>query len=309
MTAMDNKDTPLLGALARGAFHCLSFVGRPIGGIRPRRIYEIIGRRAWPTPAYRWHRNRWGDELWVSPHRHIDRCVLAFGCYDPDLHCALEHLLQPGWACLDVGANFGELALHMARIVGATGVVHAFEPAPSQFTRLRQHADRNGNRVHCHQMALSDHSGQITMAVPTESADNQGLGTILASAPPNGYATSPVQTMTLDEFADKHSLARLDFVKLDVQGAEPLVLLGGMNTIRRFMPLIASEISPSDLAATGRTSRQYCDMLTGLGYAIHHLTRRGIGRKIATIADDFYATNVLFVPSHPPVRTNSPMMI
>lgn len=294
---MTHQGKAIFAALARVAFYCLSFVGRPIGGLRPRRIYDVVGRKAWPAPAYRWHRNRWGDELWISPHQHIDRCVLAFGCYDPDLHGALEHLLKPGMVCLDVGANFGELALHMARAVGQGGTVHAFEPAPSQFARLSVHAERNNTGLQCHPLALSDGCGTTVMAVPTDAADNQGLGTITEGRVPMGYVRETVQTTTLDRFAEEHRMDRLDFVKLDIQGAEPLFVQGGMSTLRRFMPLIVSEVSPSDLIATGYTGRQYCEKLVHLGYAMHRLSRRGIGRRITAIPEDFAATNVLFVPS------------
>lgn len=287
----------MLAAAAKFAFRALAVVGRPIGGVRPRRIYDIVGRMAWPRAAWRWYRNRWGDELWLSPHQHIDRCILAFGSYDPDLHCALEHLLRPGMVCLDVGANLGEVALHMARLVGAGGVVHAFEPASAPFARLRQHAEHNGNRVRCHQLALCDRSGTAQMIVPTEAAENQGLGTITDAQLPSEYARESVTLTTLDAFAAEHDLSRLDFIKLDIQGAEPALVRGGEKTIRRFRPTIASEISPSDLAAAGCTGRQYCEMLTGLGYTVHRLTRRGIGRRIEVIRDDSAFTNVLFVPS------------
>jgi FkbM family methyltransferase len=198
--------------------------------------------------------------------------------------------------CLDIGANFGEVASHMARLVGRDGAVHAFEPAPSQFARLCAHAKRNGQSIQCHNLAVSDHCGSTQMAVPTEAAQNQGLGTIVASALPSGYALASVQLTTLDEFARRQRLARLDFIKLDIQGAEPLAIKGGLQTIAKFMPLIASEVSPPDLTALGYTSRQYCDMLTGLGYVVHTLTRRGAGRQIPVIHDAFAATNVLFVP-------------
>jgi len=237
--------------------------------------------------------------LWLSPHRHLDRCVLAFGCYDPDLHFALERLLEPGMVCLDVGANFGEVTLHMARLVGSGGAVHAFEPAVLPFTRLSRHVERNarhhGGCVRCYPVALSDRGGTIRMATPTEEAENQGLGSIVSAAP-SGYATVDVTAQTLDQFVVEHRLERLDFVKLDIQGAEPLLVRGGLETIRRFRPRIVSEISAADLSAGGITSRQYCDMFTGLGYRIHRLTRRGVGRRIEAVNDDFEATNVLFVP-------------
>ena len=58
-------------------FAIMCVVGRPVGGIRPRRLYDTIGRRAFPNAAFRWVTNRWGDQLYLSPSYHIDRNIIA----------------------------------------------------------------------------------------------------------------------------------------------------------------------------------------------------------------------------------------
>ena len=72
----------LAAAAARPLFRAACAVGRPFGGIRPRRIYDWLGRLAHPVAEFDWRRNRWGDELYLSPHYHIDRNILIFGTYD-----------------------------------------------------------------------------------------------------------------------------------------------------------------------------------------------------------------------------------
>jgi hypothetical protein len=73
----------------------------------------------------------------------IDREILACGAYGTAVHAALERLVKPGITCFDVRANIGDATLHMARLRRPSGRGHAFEPAPSVFTRLRERISQN----------------------------------------------------------------------------------------------------------------------------------------------------------------------
>src|SRR4051794_596798 len=164
----------------RIAYHTAVALGRPIGGLRPRRVYDILGRRAFARPEFKWSRNRWGHELHLSPYYHIDRNILILGTYDLALHLALERLLKPGMVALDVGANLGEMALHMGALVGKEGRVYAFEPAPPTYGRLVEHVERNGlgEVVTPLAVALSDRTGTLELAYPDAATDNQGLASV-----------------------------------------------------------------------------------------------------------------------------------
>ncbi len=71
----------------RFVYHTLITLGRPIGGIRPRRIYDTLGRKAYPTPDFHWTRDHWGIELNLSHHFHIDRNILIMCDYDLAATC------------------------------------------------------------------------------------------------------------------------------------------------------------------------------------------------------------------------------
>jgi FkbM family methyltransferase len=286
----------LVAAAARPLFRAACAVGRPFGGIRPRRVYDWLGRLAYPVPEFEWRRNRWGDELYLSPHYHIDRNILIFGTYDADLHQAIENLVRPGMVCLDVGANLGEVALHVARRVGPGGQVHAFEPAPPIYERLRLHVGHNHLQdvVHTHPIALSDQTGPCTIAFPGADQDNQGLGSIVNLGPKSGAARATASAMTLDDFVAEHGLTRLDLMKVDIQGGEPALLRGGRRTFAELGPDLLMEVSPEDLRAAGSDSRELCRMLDEYGYRIHHLTGGRVGRRIhaSEVTPAFAATNV-----------------
>lgn len=125
-----------MNSLYRIAFRLLCLAGAPIGGIRPRRMYHWLARRGWHHPEFKWYHDRRGQKLLLSPHIHLDRCIIAFGEYDKELHLGLELCVKPGMTCFDIGANIGAVSLHMLKLVGRRGRVHAFEPVPPVFERL-----------------------------------------------------------------------------------------------------------------------------------------------------------------------------
>jgi FkbM family methyltransferase len=287
----------LMGIFFKTIYHALARTTGPLGGIRPRRIYDILARRAFHHPEYEVFTNRWGDELLLSHFYHIDRNILIFGTYDLDLHLGLQRLLKPGMVAFDVGANLGEMALHMARLVGSGGQVWAFEPVPAIHQRLLGHIQRNnvGNIIHAVDLALSDQTGAAALAAPDEHADNQGLGSIANLTAKAGPVRTTIPTITLDDFVAQHGISRIDLMKIDIQGAEPKLIAGGTQTLSRFAPDLLMEFSPDDLRHTGTTSRDLAVQLSELGYQIHALIKEGIGPaiEIQSLPLDFAATNVL----------------
>lgn len=279
----------------RGLYKLLVAAGKPVGGVRPRRIYDWLGRRAHTEAEFEWFKNKWGANLLLSPYFHIDRNILAFGCYDADLHQAIENLVKPGMVCIDAGAHFGEAALHMSLKAGQKGTVIAFEPEPMIYERLIKHAERNEKKMRLCTvpMALSDRNGTATLFAVAENEDNQGLNSLVHSRPQLGRKIE-IQMTTLDAFAKQQKLERLDLIKVDIQGAEIRFLRGAHDTLRKYSPDLLIEISPDDLKASGKTSRDLCDLLQVYGYEIFHMKQGKVGARIdpQKVKPDFSAPNV-----------------
>lgn len=283
-------------AVYKFAFKALCALGRPFGGVRPRRLYDILGRRAYDQPEFTWQRNIFGAELLLSPHYHIDRNILIFGCYDNDLHQAFERLIKPGMVCMDVGANLGEMALHMASLTGPTGAVYAFEPVAPVFERLRVHVERNKLQqvVRVLPLALSDQTGSCEIAYAASQADNQGLASIVNLEQSDADLKQHIDTVTLDDFVQRENLQRIDLMKIDIQGAEMKLLRGGADALKRFSPDLLMEVSPGDLAKANTNSRELCQVIESYGYSIFSIRHGNVGAKIsaAAVKQDFHATNV-----------------
>src|SRR4051812_23750848 len=100
----------MLDSFYRMAFRALARIGRPIGGVRPRRMYNWLARRGFHS--YRendfvWQCDRWGSELKLSPFYLVDRDILVTGSYEEPLHRLIRDRVRPGMVCFDVGANIG----------------------------------------------------------------------------------------------------------------------------------------------------------------------------------------------------------
>lgn len=294
--------TPYRSRLYAVLFELLCILGRPFGGVRPRRIYGWLARRAFAAPAFRWYRDRWGSELYLSPFYDIDRHIIAFGTYEPALHELLEHIVGPGMVCLDVGANLGEVALHMARKAGPSGRVLAFEPIPPVRARLAQHVERNdlSGIVSVEPIALAAGPGTVTMSFATEAVRNQGMGSMVRVDNDDTLLRAEVATQALDGLVAARGLERVDIIKIDVQGAEPLVIAGAKATLSRFAPDLLMEVSPADLCFMGTDSRALCASVEAEGYALFELTARGALRPVraADVAPDF-AADTLYCTKKP----------
>lgn len=287
----------------RFIFWLVVWIGRPFGGIRPRRIVHWLARKAYgnarPDPKdFRPFRDRDGNRLLLHPHYFIDYQVIAFGVYDAKLHRFLSRVVRPAMTCLDVGANIGCVTTHLAKLVGPSGRVFAFEPVPHLFIRLKENIALNAqDRVaSLHQMALSNETGRATIKVAQADCDNQGMASLRNTDHPHLTRALEIQTKTLDQFVREQQLDRIDLIKMDVQGAEPWVIEGGLEILRRLRPDLLLEVSPYDLKSFGKTSADLLQLLESLGYECYRLDDGGrVGDRIRAgnagsnfAADDLY---------------------
>jgi FkbM family methyltransferase len=179
----------------------------------------------------------------------------------------LRSILGPGSVFLDIGSNFGYYSLTLAAALDRRCEIHAFEPNPKTYARLLRHIEWNGMRdvIDAHQVALSDTEGAATLI---ERSDNSG-----ASRLGNDADGVSVRTTTLDAFRDAHAMDRLDALKIDVEGYEARVLIGGKATLSRFKPAIVIEFWTTGLARAGSSVGEVAGVLADLGYKLFKPSR------------------------------------
>jgi len=153
----------------------------------------------------------------------------------------IKATLSTGGIALDVGANIGIHSLSMARAVGATGRVYSFEPHRDILKKLIENLSLNNMFwVEPVNIGLAKESGTAILHSFDGSDSNQGTSSILNQFGFQGQKFE-IKILSLDDFSREKNLARLDFLKIDVEGSEMDVLLGGIETLKRFRPSIVFE--------------------------------------------------------------------
>jgi FkbM family methyltransferase len=208
----------------------------------------------------------------------IDAAIYYEGCFEPYTTEAIRRLCKPGTIVVDVGANVGCHTLRFAQLVGPRGRVVAFEPMSQAFARLKKNVELNvfGN-IMLERMALSNHSRQgqkIRMACswPLYGVDDVHRHPLTRGR----VATDIVDFVTLDEYVRAKDVARIDLIKVDVEGHEFKVLQGAVETLRAFRPVIIMELGISLLAEAGDSLEAVVSFLSALGYAFY--AERGLER-------------------------------
>lgn len=133
----------------------------------------------------------------------------------------------------DIGANIGTVTLIMSKMVGDSGRVYSFEPAT--FRSLQKNITAN-HLENCTVVpkAVSNMNGQIEIHVFDFVPESN-----IVNKMPDGhhFRTKMVESITLDSFVESSAIGRIDFIKMDIEGAEELAILGARKLIKRFRPL------------------------------------------------------------------------
>jgi FkbM family methyltransferase len=183
------------------------------------------------------------------------------GTYELDLQAAVADLVHPGMQVYDVGANIGYISLLLARRVGDTGHVYAFEALPANLERLRLNLELSGlsARLTVVPAAVVEQKRLVSFLV----GPSGGMGKAAGSAGRQDMVYSQaleVDGLSLDEFvyADGHPPPQV--VKLDIEGGEVLALPGMSRLLVEARPIILLELHGPEAA------RLVWDRLLAAGY-------------------------------------------
>jgi len=189
---------------------------------------------------------------------------LTRGSYEPLEIRFFRSMLKPGDTALDIGANFGLYTILAAKQVGREGRVLAFEPNPNSLRYLRLNILLNRqSRIEVVPVALSNEEGETEFICVSQGA----YSALKVGETPGTTSAITVRQTTLDAIAAAESLYLVDFVKMDVEGAELLVLQGGEEFFSRIpRPLVMCEFNDNRAAPYGHTSRDVYQWLRDRDY-------------------------------------------
>ncbi|GAA5510422.1 FkbM family methyltransferase [Novipirellula caenicola] len=183
----------------------------------------------------------------------------------------IESGIESGGTAIDIGANFGMHTVLMARCVGASGKVMAFEPIPENLRQLRRNIKLNhlDNQVSVVASAVSDLE-QPTLEMVVDSDNLEPSAAISTDIGASG--TVSVKNQSLDS-ATSHLTALDDcFVKIDVEGAELSVLRSGLDFLARVRPKLLLEVHDYALPQFGESTESVYAFLRERGFEIQQLS-------------------------------------
>ncbi|WP_394730354.1 FkbM family methyltransferase [Altererythrobacter sp. GH1-8] len=179
------------------------------------------------------------SDVGFAPH------IIMDGYWEMWMTRWMVETVQRSWTALDVGANFGYYSILLAELVGEEGRLLAFEPNPAcaRATKFSLEINSFAPRSEVHEVALSNAAGSCSFFVPTNEPKNGHL--VFGETHEAGIEYSDDGTRftvpidTLDNVAEP--LDKVDFIKIDAEGAELTIFEGMQKTIERHNPLVIME--------------------------------------------------------------------
>jgi FkbM family methyltransferase len=204
----------------------------------------------------------------------VGHTIARTGSYEPEVSAALKEVLGPGGTFVDAGANVGWFTLLGASLVGPTGRVVAVEPNPLNVALLQRSAQDNGfDNIEVVTVALAGEPG--TVALETDGSNGRVIPIEGPPAQPVP-ASFVVAAYPLDTILENCGVTRVDTIKIDVEGAEPLALSGATRTIATHRPVLISEFYPLALdSSPWGSAGGYLTMLREFGYALSVIGMEG----------------------------------
>jgi FkbM family methyltransferase len=250
---------------------------KPISNIGLTRIPGAAQLRDWVlrslTPAGRILVTFPRFQMYLNPRdTGLSRELIAGEAYESFEADLFLGLLTPGMVIIDVGANVGYYGMLAASCTGDGVTVYAFEPEQATYAYLAANVELNQlTGVIPINSALSNVEGPLTFY---SNASNLGKHSILPEAADESIAVE-VPCTTLDTFVRSNHVDRLDVLKLDVEGAEGLVIDGGWSAIERFRPIVFLEFTPEWLRKTGTAPEALLRRFIAIGYTIGLIDAQG----------------------------------
>ena len=211
-----------------------------------------------------------GVTMLLDPYDLVSSNILVVGNWEPETWHALEQHVPAGGTFIDIGAHIGWYSLKAAKVVGPKGHVIAVEPNHETLLRLRDNirASGAGGIIEVAPVACSD--SETTLMFYAAGRGNTGessLSSWNASRAGDIADSYQVRARRLDDIVKEAGVTRVDAVKIDVEGAEFLVLKGAAETLTRYRPVVSVELIDLQLKKLGASVDEVMAFMRSHGYA------------------------------------------
>jgi FkbM family methyltransferase len=241
-------------------------------------ILVLVGRELKPRTIVRGLAR--GYRIYVSPSENLGYLL---GTTEPHLQRAIKKYVSAGDTVYDIGANIGYVSLSLAKRAGPNGRVIAFEPVPRNVDLLRKNVEVNGlKNIKLFDCAASNRGGETVIRI----ADSPATASMVWHQNIPSAIEIVIKTVAIDDLVEGSDLGQPRFVKIDVEGAEGLVLQGMRRTIAASQPVLFIECSE-----VGRETAWI--MLREMGYRCQLATTR----KFVNNFEEYCHSDFLWLPA------------
>lgn len=249
-------------------WHCgIDYYGLDLGPRFRTAIWKYCNERNMESPV----KMRFSKGLHVYSYvgNDISQCLFVGGSYEPNEFSFLDHTLNQGMAFIDIGANEGLYALFAAAKVGKKGSVLALEPSRREYARLMDNLRLNNlKNVKPLRLAASDFNGIARLNVAGYM--HEGHNTLGELSREVEFSHSEeIEVKRIDDVIAEEGIAKVDVVKIDVEGAEKSIIAGMEKTIENDRPILLVEIFDNALRGQGSSAEELIRILVSKGYYLY----------------------------------------
>ena len=189
--------------------------------------------------------------------------------YEKDSIAQMKKEIHSGQTVIDIGAQLGLMTKLFADLVGQEGKVYAFEPTPSTFSLLKKTIAINNinNIARPVQKAVSNEKGVATFNISEQEASNANS----LSKNNNDHTRGiKVELISVDDFVKEFKINKIDYIKIDAEGAEFAVLKGAEKTIKKDRPKMLLALHPEAIHNFGDSLEVIWDFILLNNYSIEY---------------------------------------
>ena len=176
--------------------------------------------------------------------------------------------IKPEWTVIEIGANLGYFTNLFQALVGTKGQLHAFEPVPSTFQQLQGSLPMGRNNCILYNLGTAREAGEVMFHVPL---NDHGQAT-MSPHDCKSWKSREIEEVTcsvikLDEFTPISSLTKIDFIKIDVEGAELPSLQGAESILKKHKPFLFVEVCKAWMKSFGYNAKELEAFLRSISYS------------------------------------------
>jgi len=217
--------------------------------------------------------------------------ILNFEYYEKNDSKMMYNLINDNFTIFDIGANIGWYSIGFTK-VKKNITIFAFEPIPKTYKNLLSNIELNdAKNIKTFNMGLHNEKKQLTFYFYPEISGNASSVNLSEESNPEKIKCD---VNTLDNFVKEHNITNLEFIKIDVEGAELFVFEGGIDSIEKFQPIVFTEMLRKWSAKFGYHPNQIIKIFTEQNYDCFVANKNGL-KIIKEINEATVETNFFFL--------------